>query len=243
MRTHHGRRARDNWSWETDAAATEHFRRWAKLHIRLFPYFYALAADPGLPMMRPLALEHPDFEPGWTSTDQYLLGDRILVAPVVEKGATSRRVGLPPGDWYPLLGGPALRGSPMVDAPATEIPAFVPAGAMLVLLPEAIDTLAPASDADVVTLDDVGEDREIWIWPGGDSELVEAGGLRYEWRGGGLTGRPNSAMWNGVSVPVAEAIPLTGSGTLTLDGATLTITGRRPDRALVVRLHGVPFEP
>ena len=193
MRTHHGRRARDNWSWETDAAATEHFRRWATLHIRLFPYLYALAADPGLPMMRPVALEHPDFEAGWTSTDQFLLGDRVLVAPVVVAGATERRVDLPPGDWFPLLDGPAVRGSPTVAAPTTEIPAFVPAGALLVLLPEGVDTLAPASDPGVVSLDDVGEDREIWIWPGGDSELVEANGLRYEWRGASLSGRPATA--------------------------------------------------
>jgi alpha-glucosidase (family GH31 glycosyl hydrolase) len=80
MRTHHGRSAKDNWNWETDAAATAHFKRWATLHIRLFPYFARLtrqALESGLPMIRPLALAYPDFEPGWTSTDQYMLGDRI----------------------------------------------------------------------------------------------------------------------------------------------------------------------
>ena len=75
-------------------------QRWSKFHIRLFPYLYAMAQeslDTGTPMFRPLALDYPDFEPGWTSTDQFMLGDRLIVAPVLVDQASTREVELPPG--------------------------------------------------------------------------------------------------------------------------------------------------
>jgi alpha-glucosidase (family GH31 glycosyl hydrolase) len=214
MRTHHGRAVSANWSWEKDDAATAHFARWATLHTRLFPYLYAMArraADAGDPMFRALAFDYPDFEPAWTRTDEYLLGDRILVAPVA------------------------------------EIPAFVPAGALLVLLPEGVQSFAPVAEASgITTLADAHDDRELWLWPGGEavSTLEEAGGaLAYRWDGAGLTLPATSAVWNGAPV-AAEAdgsYLVVGPGTLVLDGgeATLTVTGGAADRQLRVRVRGL----
>jgi alpha-glucosidase (family GH31 glycosyl hydrolase) len=235
MRTHHGRAELANWSWERDAAATAHFARWARWHIRLFPYLYAMAAraaELGDPMFRPLAYDHPDFEPGWTSVDTYALGDRIVVAPVVVEGATSRSVTLPAGDWYPLFGGASVSGTIEAIADESTIPAFVPAGTLLVLLPEDVDTLAPAADsADVVTLADVAHDRELLLWPGGSgtSTLVEAtGDLAYAWTPATFTGPITTATWNGtpLTVPATGLLEVTGPGTLVLDAtATLVVTG------------------
>lgn len=73
MRTHHGRAALANWNWESDLESTRHIARWGRLHLRLFPRLWKAATEAserGLPMMRPLAVDHPDFEPGWTATDQ-----------------------------------------------------------------------------------------------------------------------------------------------------------------------------
>ena len=49
-------------------------------------------------MVRPLCWQWPDggFEP---VTDQFMLGDDLMVAPVVQPGARSRRVVFPPGEW------------------------------------------------------------------------------------------------------------------------------------------------
>ncbi|NMC70705.1 MAG: hypothetical protein GYA57_11645, partial [Myxococcales bacterium] len=254
MRTHHGRSARQNWNWESDEASTEHFRRWAALHMRLFPYLYRLAEiahDTGLPMMRPLALRWPDFEPGWTATDQFLLGDRIVVAPVVTQGATSRAVRLPPGTYYPLLGGAAVSPGPdgavTVTAPLEEIPAFVPAGTLLVLLPDGIDTAVAEPDTDeaVVTVADAGDDRELWLWPGGEgdsSDWTEAGGrLSYRLEGGPLESLPPTATWNGTPVPIADrAVTVTGPGTLAVGPVTVTATGGDPSRTLVFRFPSFP---
>ena len=256
MRTHHGRSARQNWGWESDAASTAHLARWARFHQRLFPYLVATAttaSQTGLPMMRPLALAYPDFQPGWTSTDQYLLGDQLHVAPIVQAGATSREVALPTGRYHPLVvadgGRDVHSGSIAVVAPGGgpfstnaaegDIPVFVRAGALLVLLPPEVDTVVDTTEPGTVTLADVGDDRELLVWGGGATTFTEAGGLSYAWSGAGLVAAPTSATWNGAAVtPTAGGYDVSGPGTLVLNGgaATLTVTGGAADRALRIRV-------
>ncbi|MFZ4579352.1 MAG: TIM-barrel domain-containing protein [Myxococcota bacterium] len=249
MRTHHGKSAFANWNWESDAETTAHFQRWAALHAQLFPYLYGMAkvaADTGLPLMRPLALSWPTFVPGWTRTDQYLLGDRIVVAPVVTKGATSREVELPQGDWYPLLGGAAIQipeggGKVTVQAPLTEIPAFVPSGTLLPVLPPGVDAVVTAkAGTGVRTLQDSGDDRELWVWPGAEgvmkgSHFTEAGGLTYGWAFKGPVGTPKSATWNGKVVAIQDGrVQIAGAGTLELDTGTLVLMGHAPAAKITV---------
>jgi alpha-glucosidase (family GH31 glycosyl hydrolase) len=253
MRTHHGKSARENWSWESDAETIAHLRRWARLHLRLFPYLYGLAkeaVDTGLPLMRTLALHYPDWEPGWTLTDEYLLGDRILVAPVVAAGAASRVVDLPEGIFYPLEGGeaveiPAGGGSVTVDAPITECPAFVPAGAVLVLLPEGVNTLSADTTNDatgIVSHLDVGDDRELWLYPRGSGSFTEVEGLSYDWQADDLLGPVTSVTLDGSALEVSGgAVSFTGNGTLTVNGAaSLVVSGGDPGRRMVVRFLGNP---
>ncbi len=76
-------------------------RRMAELHVRHAETILALAresARTGEPIVRPLGWQWPDagYEP---IIDQFMLGDDILVAPVVEKDARRRRVLFPPGTW------------------------------------------------------------------------------------------------------------------------------------------------
>jgi alpha-glucosidase (family GH31 glycosyl hydrolase) len=261
MRTHHGKSARKNWSWESDAETIAHMKRWATLHLRLFPYLWALAheaAQTGVPMMRAIALEHPTWRDGWRLDDQYLLGDRILVAPVVTEGATTRTVRLPEGTWYPLLASAASPGDDAVvvtpgfgevevAAPVEECPAFVPAGTVLVLLPEGVDTVVAADAASgAVTLADAGDDREVWLYPGGEGAFAEVGGLAYTWSATGLEWPTITATWNGAPATFTSgAVTVTGPGTLVVEGAsgtsgTLVVDGGAPDRVLTVRLRRVP---
>lgn len=271
MRTHHGKSADENWNIESDPSSIAHFRRWGSFHLRLFPYLYGLAesasATDGLPMMRTLALEHPDWDPAWSLTDQYYLGDRLLVAPIVEADATSREVRLPAGTWYALTDATALApstavaltigdtdgeggGATTADASWDEIPVFVPAGTLLVLLPAGVNTLVADSlvsmDAStVVTLADAGDDRELWLYPGDSSASgaggwTEAGGvLSYAWNGASLSGPVTAVTWNGSPVTVdGDHVTVTGSGTLTVNGsATLDITGGAANRVLLIRFR------
>ncbi len=239
MRTHHGRSARENWHWERDAETTAHLRRWAKLHMQLVPYLRMLAVDAhatGAPLFRPFVIDHPTWTPGWSLADQYMLGDRIAVAPVVVAGATSREVRLPAGRWYGLLDGAALDSDgdrPLsVSATVSEIPAFVPDCSVLAMYPERVDTVvatAGVAGAGVVTAAAVGDDRELWLYPcqapgaGGVRTMTEAGGLTYV-RSGGFG--PGAAAWNGAPVTFAAegsggrwlSAEVVGPGRLTVDG-------------------------
>ena len=69
------------------------------LHQRLVPDLLVLvdhAARTGEPILRPLAYAYPGYE---LVQDQFLLGTDLLCAPVLEQGAATRRVALPPGSW------------------------------------------------------------------------------------------------------------------------------------------------
>lgn len=73
----------------------------ANLHLEMGPKIIELAKEAsktGMPIVRPMALAYPDngYE---TIKDQFFLGDDILVAPVLEKGARKRSVIFPEGRW------------------------------------------------------------------------------------------------------------------------------------------------
>jgi alpha-glucosidase len=73
----------------------------AKLHDKMGPVILELAKKASLtgePIVKPMAYAFPEggFE---TVKDQFILGDEILVAPVVEKGARTRTVVFPEGKW------------------------------------------------------------------------------------------------------------------------------------------------
>lgn len=129
MRTHEGLMREANWSWDRDAESTAHFLRFARLHETLAPEILAaadLAASTGMPIVRALSFVFPD-DPGSRGVwDQYLLGDDLLVAPVLEEGVTRRALHLPPGTWFHVWTGARHEGpiDVEVDAPLGSPPLF-----------------------------------------------------------------------------------------------------------------------
>lgn len=81
--------------------------------------------DTGDPIMRPIAYDYP--EAGLDDvTDCFLLGPDLLVAPVLKKGATSRRVPLPDGNWVDHDGRGHMGGAVItVDVDLTTVPRFL----------------------------------------------------------------------------------------------------------------------
>jgi alpha-glucosidase len=129
FRTHEGLQRMANWRWSSDAETTAHFRRFARIHEALRPELERLAdeaATTSRPMLRPLALVFPD-DPGSRGiADEMLLGDDLLVAPVVEEGVTRTRVYLPPGTWFHVWTGERHEGARAieVDCPIGSPPVF-----------------------------------------------------------------------------------------------------------------------
>ncbi|MBL8933539.1 MAG: hypothetical protein JNM69_03240 [Archangium sp.] len=244
MRTHHGIDPRDNWNLEKDAETLAHYRRWAKFHTQLFPFFDGLAKEAetnGLPIMRGLFLEAPEDVATWTIADEYVLGRSLLVAPIVDSGNT-RPVHVPSGSWVALDGSATVTGPADLTATAAmgEVPLWLRRGAVVPRLPERVDTLVPA-DAPTVDLDDVKNERVLLWAPGGDETFVERDGTTYRSTASADTAyseggsaladcataaqRGCVARTNGrVTVRLAGQGPLTGAqGALTITGPTRTI--------------------
>jgi alpha-glucosidase (family GH31 glycosyl hydrolase) len=135
-----------------DPEATAFFREYARLHVSLFPYLYTFAADAqttGLPLMRDLLFASPGDPHTWNLDDEYLLGDSILVAPVIHEGATTRSLYLPSGAWTNYWTGESVQGGRQVTvaAPVNQIPVFIRAGSILPLIPQDTETLAGMGEA------------------------------------------------------------------------------------------------
>lgn len=126
------------------------YRIYARLHLRLFPYVWTYArrlADDGRAILRPLGLAHPEL--GVHPSDTYLVGDHLLVAPVVTRGQREREVVFPAGRWFGWWDGAEHDGTETVAAPLETLPLFVRAGGIVPMLRADIDTLSPTTLPDV----------------------------------------------------------------------------------------------
>jgi alpha-glucosidase len=127
MRSHEGNRPADNLQLDSSAEILTHFARMSQVHARLAPYVRALsdeAVATGLPLQRPLFL-HYDEAAYYDIQDQYLYGADMIVAPVVQEGASSRNVTLPDGDWVHLWSGDIFaKGTYDIAAPHGQPPVF-----------------------------------------------------------------------------------------------------------------------
>lgn len=110
------------------------FEKYLKLRAAMKPYIRSLmqeAHEKGSPIMRPLFYHYPEDPTAWTISDSYLFGADVLVAPIVEAGATSRRVYLPRGSqWLEHSTGKMLEGGQWVESEAKldQIPLFIREG-------------------------------------------------------------------------------------------------------------------
>jgi alpha-D-xyloside xylohydrolase len=121
--------------WEYGETALDIFREYARLRYRLLPYIYTyaeIAAQTGLPVVRPLVLEYQDDPVTHRLDTQYLLGEDILVAPVFEATST-RDVYLPAGEWYHRETDTRYEGKTTisVEAPLDTMPVFYRAGGVV----------------------------------------------------------------------------------------------------------------
>jgi alpha-D-xyloside xylohydrolase len=126
-----------NEVWSYGERAYDIMTGYLALRERLRPYLQeqmVTAARTGLAPMRALFLEFPGDPGAWDVADQYMLGPDLLVAPVLEPGATSRDVYLPAGaDWTDAWTGEVRAGGAEYECPAPieRIPLFLRDGAKL----------------------------------------------------------------------------------------------------------------
>jgi len=146
FRSHAGRNPESErriWAFSPEVfeAAHDAFR----LRYELVPYIYTEARrcyDTGLPLLRPLYYEWPEFDESYASPQEYLFGDEMLVAPVTsprnpETGSAVVDVWFPPGRWRHWFTGRVYDGPGeyVVTAPLREIPLFVREGSIIPAMP------------------------------------------------------------------------------------------------------------
>ena len=117
--------------WEFGEECNRICHRYAQLHLEFAPMLKELTANvvkTGLPVIRPLAWLAPNDERALLCDDQFLVGERVVVAPVLHKGQRSRDVYLPPGNWQDywlqevFVGPTVLKNYP---APLEKLPLFL----------------------------------------------------------------------------------------------------------------------
>src|SRR5262249_39170214 len=107
---------------------------------------------------RPLFMEYPD--PSLLKVeDEYLVGPALLSAPVITRGARTRTVTLPEGQWLDWNAGAVVSGTGDADAPLDVLPLYLrerplppllhPTAARLPAPPPAPGVGGPARVADV----------------------------------------------------------------------------------------------
>jgi alpha-glucosidase len=130
MRSHEGNRPTENLQIDQDPEVLAHFARMTRIYRHLAPYLAELsreAAATGLPVQRPLFLHFEADAGAYDSQTSYLYGADLLVAPVIDPGATRWRTYLPgPAQWVHVWSGAEFGGGREVEvaAPLGEPPVF-----------------------------------------------------------------------------------------------------------------------
>ncbi len=116
--------------WRMDQKAVAICRKYSRLHEELGDYIFGLAqkaSQDGSPIVRPLFFRNPEDAKTYSISDQFMLGERFLVAPVLEKGASARDIYLPQGTWVDFWNGRVYSGGQSLKsypAPLEVLPVF-----------------------------------------------------------------------------------------------------------------------
>jgi hypothetical protein len=163
----------DRLPWQYSPAVSGPAAKFLRLRESLVPYLYDTgrqAYDTGLPMARALYLDWPGRNRAYKHSDEYMLGDSMLVAPVTTSGlTTTRSVWFPPGTWTDYFTGATFQGPATRTIASTpgRMPVFLKAGAIVPQARAAKNvasqshdltlTVAPHAAGRTVLYDDAGE--------------------------------------------------------------------------------------
>jgi len=204
-----------------DARVESICRKYLELRYRMLPYLYSAVHEcgtTGMPIMRALWLHFPDDPKAVERCDEFLWGRSLLVAPVVEKGATARQIYLPRSTWYDYWTGERFEGGREIRRPVDleTIPIYVRGGSIL-----------PFDPVRQFTAENVEGPLLVSIYPGADASflLYQDDGTSFNYRKGDWMGikmawddarrrlslelLPGSRMWppgpRSVAVQLGEA--------------------------------------
>jgi alpha-glucosidase (family GH31 glycosyl hydrolase) len=177
------------WDWgENVLSAT---RTAMQLRAALIPYIYTMsryAHDYGVPLCRGLYVDYPTADDAYRY-DEYMFGDNILVAPVLnpsgkgEKAEATRSLWLPEGAWYDYFTGEIFTGNNniSVSKPLHEIPLYVKAGSLIPMTPYREYGSAPIDTLCLVAYPPMENDTTIFRLYEDDGQSFDYRNNKFRW--------------------------------------------------------------
>lgn len=210
--------SKTRFPWAFGSEAQRIFRKYTMLRYRLLPFRYSnaqIAYHEG-PAQLPVRFEAGD--PSAIIVGQG--SSEMLVAPVTQEGATTRRVTVPAGsDWVDYWTGKVYQGGTLEDLPAPldQVPILVKAGSIIPMGPEM--EYVDQKPADPLTLD---------IYPARNT------GYRfYE-----DDGASNGYMAGEFARTPFSCVVVSGSVTVGIGGTEGTFKGQLPERTYILKIEG-----
>ncbi|RCW60368.1 uncharacterized protein DUF5110 [Halanaerobium sp. ST460_2HS_T2] len=136
FRNHSSTGSRDQEPWAFDQEVEEISKKYIKLRYKFIPYIYDLlwqGEKTGLPVMRPLFLHNQSDNNTYNLNDQFLAGENIMVAPVVQQGQKYRKVYLPEGKWIDYWTGKEHQGNNYIlkESNLDTLPMYIKKGSII----------------------------------------------------------------------------------------------------------------
>jgi len=175
----HGTRP-DNEPWSFGEQAESIIKEFINLRYQLMPYIYSCArkvTESGTPIMRAMCADFAKDDTACAQKDQFMFGPALLVAPVLEENARTRKLYLPEGIWYDFWTGEKYTGKRWIDvlSPLSAIPLFAKAGSIIPMGPVLNYT-------DETPLDTI--DLRVYAGSQGSFDLYEDDGKTYAYENG-----------------------------------------------------------
>lgn len=136
FRNHSNMYTRRQEPWAFGPRAEKIAKKSIELRYELLPYIYDLyyiSHKEGLPIFRPMIMEYEKDMNLLNMREQFMLGENMIVAPVLYEGERSKTVYLPKGSWFNYFTSEKLQGDKWYKLPCEldEILVFVKEGAII----------------------------------------------------------------------------------------------------------------
>ncbi len=120
-RTHSAKGTNMQEPWDYGPLFTYINKKFIRLRYKLLPVLYTAfyqSSQTGMPIIRPLVFKYQS-DPNVTDiSDQFMLGDHLMAAPVIQEDQNSQKLYLPKGDWYNFFNAKKFHGGKNIRVPA-----------------------------------------------------------------------------------------------------------------------------
>jgi alpha-glucosidase len=193
-----------------------------QLRETLEPYLYTEARrtyDTGVAFLRPLYYDWPEDDAAYSSKNEYLFGDQIIVSPVTAPadkitGLATEQVYLPDGEWIEWPTGKHFYGPATLNRSFTigQIPVYVRPGAIVPMQPAMLHTGEKPVDPLIVNLWPLRQAKDEFPPSNSSYSVYEDSGRSVDYQRGVFTRTPIEATLTGDTLRVEIGPVEIGSG-------------------------------